>query len=191
MDNQEFELIKRAQKGSSTAFDQLVRSYDRLVYQVVFGLLGNVHDTQDVYQETFLRAYTNVSTFRFQSEFRTWLLRIAINQSINFHKKKRIKKWFSLNEHYENASEHNIVHTLASNNRTEDKTLSKEVMGQINHCLDALPINQRTAFTLKHIQGYKIKEIAEMMNCSENTVKSHLFRAIHSLKNKLEPFVQN
>ena len=95
MENQEKTLIKQVQAGNTKAFDQLVSRHDKQILQIIYGILGNLDDAQDIYQDTFLKAFEKINSFRFQSKFSTWLIRIAINLSINFRKRKQLLKWLS------------------------------------------------------------------------------------------------
>lgn len=187
MENQERYLILKAQSGEIGAFDELVRMHDRRIFQVVFGMLGNLHDTQDVYQDTFLNAFSKISTFRFESEFSTWLTRIAVNSSINLRRKKKVRKWFALNTENEDEA-FGPIPELPEEEGPEQQMLSREFRQNIEKGLKHLSTQQRTVFVLKHFQHYKIKEIAEILNCAEGTIKNQLFRASQKLKNFLEPF---
>jgi RNA polymerase sigma-70 factor (ECF subfamily) len=188
MEQQETNLIKRAQGGDTRAFDTLVRLHDRRILQITYSMLNNLQDAQDVYQETFLRAFSKLGTYRYESRFSTWLGRIAINLSINRRKQRKRRQWFSLDEktdaqlHFEMETNHRDLHT------TETIVAKNELYEQIQNSLGVLSEQQRAAFTLKHLHGYKITEISEMMNCAEGTVKNYLFRATQKLKKKLMPY---
>ena len=191
MDHHEIALIKRAQQGSADAFDDLVRLHDRQVFQMIFGIVGNVTDTYDVYQETFIRAFRKIGTFRFESELSTWLGRIAINLSINWRKRTRRKELFSLEEKSEAPGNWEPVAESTPKNGAEGGLLDEELQGRIKKGLEKLPAQQRTVFILKHMQGHKIKDIAEMLGCAEGTVKNHLFRATQSLQKILQPYYRD
>ena len=185
MDTTEIELVQRAQNGDHNAFDKLVARHDKRVFQVIYGMVGNLQDTQDIYQETFIRAYTKISTFRFQSEFSTWVTRIAINQSINHRRQRRVKKWFTLHNDSSHADDYAFDLPIPEKEEPAQKLLNKEFLLQLQGCLKNLPTLQKAAFTMKHFQGYKIKEIAEILDCAEGTVKNAIFRAAKKLKNDL------
>lgn len=191
MDQKEIELIQRAQQGSADAFDALVRQHDRLVFQMIYGILGNFQDTCDVYQETFIRAFRKIATFRFESELSTWLGRIAINLSINWRKRQHRKEVFSLEEKSESGATWELPEAPGAGNRAENKLLDQELQQHLKKGLRQLSAQQRTVFVLKHMHGHKIKDIAEMMGCAEGTVKNHLFRATQSLQRILQPYFRN
>jgi len=188
MDQNEIELIKRAQQGSADAFDDLVRLHDRQVFQMIFGIVGNLNDTYDVYQETFIRAFRKIGSFRFESELSTWLGRIAINLSINWRKRMRRKELLSLEEKSEAPGNWEPAAEPFPEKGAEGRMLGEEFQQYIQKGLRQLPAQQRTVFVLKHLHGHKIKDIAEMMGCAEGTVKNHLFRATQSLQKMLQPY---
>jgi RNA polymerase sigma-70 factor (ECF subfamily) len=190
MNSSEIELIKRAQQGSADAFDELVRLHDRQVFRMIYGILGNATDTYDVYQETFICAFRKINAFRFESELSTWLGRIAINFSINWRKRQRRKKLFSLEEKQETqpAWEPADESPPAA---AESRLIDRELHHHIEKGLQQLPTQQRTVFVLKHMHGHKIKEIAEMLGCAEGTVKNHLSRATDKLQKILQPYYRN
>jgi len=191
MDRKEIELIKRAQQGSADAFDALVRQHDRQVFRMIYGIVGNFQDTCDVYQETFIRAFQKIATFRFESELSTWLGRIAINLSINWRKRQHRKEVFSLEENRESGGNWEPPEESAAGNRAENRLLDRELQQHLDKGLRQLSPQQRTVFVLKHMHGHKIKDIAEMMGCAEGTVKNHLFRATQSLQRILQPYYSN
>lgn len=187
MEHDERTQILAAQQGNRALFDQLIRKHDTSILQILSGLLDNPCDIQDVYQETFLRAYQNISKFRFQSAFKTWLIRIAINQAVNWRKRKRLRSlWFS------SISPADEVFQIPSHEHSpEDHLIADELQQQLRQQLDQLSTPQRTIFVLKHVQGYKIREIAEIMNCAQGTVKIHLFRATAKLRQRLVSYQPN
>jgi RNA polymerase sigma-70 factor, ECF subfamily len=164
----EIQLIKQAQQGDASAFAQLVRRYDRRVLQIAHAILDDLPDSQDVYQETFMAAYRHLPSFRFDSQFSTWLIRIAINQARNRLRRRKLRQFFSLDQQ-----------TLTADPATSDQVLNHQLLHQ---AVDRLPGKLKTVILLKYFQGYKIKEIAEILHCQEGTVKNYLFRAVQKLR---------
>jgi len=189
MDAQELQLIQQAQAGDTRAFDQLIRRHDRRILQITYSILGNLQDAQDIYQETFLKAYSNISTFRFESELSTWLSRIAVNLAITYRKRRQLHQFLSFDSGPEKAEGKRQLET-AIENHPENSLLSRELRQKIESSLDHLSPQQRTIFVLKHFHGYKIKEIAELLSCTEGTIKNQLFRAIQKVKQYLTPYLQ-
>ncbi len=186
MSGEERELIKKAQLGDNEAFDRLVALHDQQVLQMIQSIVGNLHDAYDVYQETFIRAHKKLSSFRFESELSTWLGRIAINLSINWRKRQRVRQFFSIEGRKDQQVGWEGEHQNLVQKSSESKLMNKELMQQINRSMNKLPEQQRTVFVLKHIHGLKIREISEMMNCADGTVKNHLFRATQKLQKVLQ-----
>jgi len=191
MKDREIELIYKAQKGDSFAFEQLVNSYDRQVLSLAYSIVGNPDDAQDIYQEALISAYKALPKFRMQSDFFTWLYRIAVNKAINF-KRKNLK--------YQNESitksdsdsygfDHDLRISLSET--PEEVTIQKELKELIEEAVLLLSSKEKMAFVLCHQQGYKLREAAELMNCSLGTVKSYLFRSREKLKIHLKPYMEN
>lgn len=185
MNHRENELIQAAAEGDSRAFDELVRLYDRRILQVAHGIMGNMQDASDAYQEGLIRAYRNLHTFRRDASFGTWLTRIVINQALNMKKRLRWKQRFSLDDPDQMA-----VHLVQDpSSGPEDDLLSHELSAEIRKGLDLLSDRERTVFVLKHMHGYRLREIAVMIECAEGTVKNYLFRATQKLRDALEHHV--
>ena len=186
----EFELVGRAQAGETKAFEELVKLHDRRVLNLAYSMLGNLADAQDVYQDTFLRAWNGISSFRFQSSFSTWLLRIAVNRSLTIRKRKKIRSFLSL---HDTAPDSNTgIHFEIAGNSNPTKELdAEETLQQINAAMESLTIKERAVFSLKHFQDIKIREISSMLGCAEGTVKNLLFRATRKMQKSLKSFYED
>jgi len=182
MDRKEEIIIKRAQKGDHSAFEKLVQHYDKQVMILAYRFLHDTEDVKDAYQEIFLRVFRNIDKFRFDSEFSSWLYRIVVNFCINFSKKRKHFKYYSIEEQL--AADEDFWHVVPreSGKNPEEQYLAVELDNTIKKALDSLSPHQRAVFILKHYQGYKLSEIAKVMNCKEGTVKNHLFRAIQKMR---------
>jgi len=187
METEEIELIKRAQSGDNMAFDALIRLHDRSVLQIAFGMLSNLHDAQDVYQDTFIRAHRSIATYRFEASFKTWVCRIAVNLSINKRNQRKRRRWFTVDTNSKEELSLGVTGFIADDS-TDRSTLNNELNENIKASLELLSTKQKAVFVLKHFHGYKISEIAELMECAEGTVKNYLFRATQKLRKKLKPF---
>jgi len=186
----EFELVRRAQNGDEKAFEQLVVLHDRHVLKVAYSMTGSLVDAQDVYQETFLRAFKSIQSFRFASSFRTWLLRIAVNQSINWRKKRKRRAFFSLNS-TNDGDEKSQLDFIVGSLDSSTSVHSEEILKQIQAGLTTLSHKERAVFTLRHFQDIKLKEIATTMNCAEGTVKNLLFRATQKMQKALKEYIED
>lgn len=190
MDQEEQALIKEAQRGNVWAFESLIKKYDKRVTQLAYSLVNNSSDAEDIYQEVFIRVYKNLYRFRFKSEFWTWLCRIVVNYCINFRKKKSRTKFYSVDVEKEDSNENWKVSLKDENNDPEDIVLNKELSNQIEMALDRLSSQQKTVFILRHYQGHKLKEIAKILNCTEGTIKNHLFRATQKMQILLKDYAK-
>ena len=182
MSNSEHALIQAAIAGDNRAFDELIRQYDKRILQVAHGIMGNMQDAYDAYQEGVIRAYKKLPTFRQESAFSTWLTRIVINQALNMKRKNRWKKQLSFSLNDEDTREL----SGAKSEEPDEVLVTSELSDSIKESLDVLSERERAVFVLKHLHGYKLREIAQMLNCAEGTVKNYLFRATRKLRQVLE-----
>ncbi|RJP62902.1 MAG: RNA polymerase sigma factor [Ignavibacteriales bacterium] len=189
---EDFQLIKQAQKGDQLAFEQLVYRYDRQVINIAMSFRNNEDDAKDIYQEVFIRVYRGLKNFQFKSEFSTWLFRITTNVCITHKERKERNMHKSLDEELNNNEED--IRTRGDMIESEislaKETESNENQKYINDALEQLPVQQKMAFTLKYFDGYKIKEIAEMMQCAEGTVKRYLFNASQKMRSQLKGVIE-
>jgi len=183
------DLIVQAQKGDQNAFEELVYRYDRNVLSITLKFALNEDDAKDLYQEVFIRVYRGLKKFRFQSEFSTWLFRIATNVCLTYKSKSKEHLKVSINQEYdEDGSEFSYKNELVYDGSSPEEISSDSDLGKlVSVAVDSLSPKQRMTFILKHYEGYKIREIAEMLNCKEGTVKKYLFDAIKNLRKKLSP----
>lgn len=184
MDREDELLIIKAQRGNLQAFEELVKKHDARVMTVIVNMVQNVEDARDLYQDVFIKAFRSLQKFRFQSEFYTWLFRITINTCISFRKKRTCDLHQSLDEHDENWV---IINDTAILN-PEQQILNSELAENIQQSISQLSAKQRAVFILRHYHGHKLNEIAEILECSEGTVKNYLFRAVQKLKRSLQDY---
>ena len=188
MEISEKELILKAQVGDQTAFEQLIYNYDKAVLSIAMRYVRNNDDAKDIYQEVFIRVYKSLKKFEFRSEFSTWIFRITTNVCLTYKSRKKDQLMVPLQEEFEEDNpEFGRVELISDEKSPEEETLNTDLKNFIGNAVDSLSERQRITFVLKHYEGYKIKEIAEMLNCKEGTVKKYLFDAINNLRKKLEP----
>jgi RNA polymerase sigma-70 factor (ECF subfamily) len=178
------ELIINANKGDVLALEELIYRYDKMVLRLAMKYTGDSDDAKDIYQEVFIRVYKSLASFQFKSEFSTWLFRIASNVCISFKRKYSKQNLVSLNDE-DNSG---YISTIPEDDvlSPDNLVVNSEYRNKINEALNTLSPNQKMSFLLKHYEGYKIREIAEMMNCKEGTIKKYLFDAVRRLKIQLE-----
>jgi RNA polymerase sigma-70 factor (ECF subfamily) len=180
------DVIREAQRGNRAAFDELVYRYDKQVLSIAARYVNQADDAKDIYQEVFLRVYRGLKKFQARSEFSTWLYRITTNVCFT-HGARRKKHAHHVhdNDPGENDMEdHGILGT--SEHTSDQHTLNMEISSRVQQALSTLSAQQKLIFTLKHYEGYKLREIAVMTDISEGTVKKHLFIATQRLRNQLK-----
>jgi RNA polymerase sigma-70 factor (ECF subfamily) len=185
------ELIIEAKNGNDSAFEELIYRFDKSVLAIALKFVRNRDDAKDIYQEVFIRAYRGLKNFEMKSEFSTWLYRITTNVCLTY--KSRSKKHFmlSIDEQIETEDDEINKYELVDNEMIPDELMQNIDLGNIiSDAVDSLSAKQKITFILKHYEGYKIREIAVMLNCKEGTVKKYLFDAIRNLRKKLTPIHQ-
>jgi RNA polymerase sigma-70 factor (ECF subfamily) len=182
------QLIRRAQGGDSTAFEELVRQYDRAVLRLAMHLTGSPEDGQDIYQEAFLRAYLNLGSFRFECSFYTWLYRIVTNLCLD-HLRKRSSRGRDLTTTLSSeGEEENVLDRVADQSPSgspERRLIGRELRESILRAMHKLSPRERMVFELKHYHGMRLRTVAGMLNTTEGTIKNTLFRATHKLRAEL------
>ena len=188
MEISEKELILKAQRGDQTAFEQLIYNYDRAVISIAMRFVRDNDDAKDIYQEVFIRVYKSLKKFEFRSEFSTWIFRITTNVCLTYKSRKKDQIMISLQEKIDDeGSDYKVVGLASEEKSPEEKTYAKDLRLLIDNAVESLSYKQKITFVLKHYEGYKIREIAEMLNCKEGTVKKYLFDAVNNLRKKLRP----
>lgn len=189
-------LVARAQEGEQWAFEELVSRYQQKAYAIAYHMCcGDSEEAKDLTQESFLRAFRNLRNFRRDSSFYTWFYRIVVNTCLDG--KRRHRRWeriFSSRRPTKEGDEPLLEMTEERPEPGEDTNpmavlSGKQLSGEIRKALMSLPERQRVAFQLKVFQGMSIREIAQVLGAAEGTVKSHLFRATHSLQEALKDWI--
>jgi len=184
VESKDHELISRAQGGESAAFDALVVRYDKQVLAIAASYTNSPDDAKDIYQEVFLRVYRSLGGFKFRSEFSTWLYRITTNVCLT-HKTRHSGRSFAPIEEIDRVDSVGDMSRLKQVS-PERHAQNSEISRHIEQAMEHLSPQQRLVFTLKHYQGYKLREIAQMMDCAEGTVKKYLFTATEKLRQRLK-----
>ena len=176
--DQDEALISAALEGSARAWERLVRRYEGRVYNFALRMTGNETEALDLMQEVFLGVYRNLQRFRGDSQFTTWLFRIAHNEAISMHRKNRLP--VAEGEDLEAADAEASGPARSLGNRVETTLM-------VEQALASLPLEQREAVTLKVYQGFKFDEIAAIVDCPVSTAKSRVYAGLEALKQKLAP----
>lgn len=183
------DLIIQAQKGNQNAFEELVYRYDRSVLSIAIKYANNEDDAKDLYQEVFIRVYRGLKNFRFQSEFSTWLFRITTNVCLTYKSRSKEHLKVSIDKDYDDEENELITKKELVYDGLSPEEISSDANLEeiVSAAIESLSPKQKMTFVLKHYEGYKIREIAEMLNCKEGTVKKYLFDATKNLRKKLSP----
>jgi RNA polymerase sigma-70 factor (ECF subfamily) len=184
------ELILQTQRGNMDAFEQLVQRYDKRVLTIAAGYVNSSDDAKDIYQEVFLRVYKGLPKFQYKSEFSTWLFRITTNVCLSHRMRGRRHSHTSLDQSVNDGDgqSHALKDTLSDNTTSDQQIHNAEIILRVEQALKSLSPRQKMVFSLKHYEGYKLREIAEMMKCSEGTIKKYLFEATARLRKQLKDF---
>jgi RNA polymerase sigma factor (sigma-70 family) len=173
-------LIRKILAGDREAFKTIVEEYKRLVCHIVFRMVFNPEDREDLCQVVFIKVYQNLSSFKLESKLSSWIARIAYNSCID-HLKKR--KALSLDELSPIGS---YQADLANEETSPDEYAEKgDLSTRLKIEMEKMPVHFRTILTLYHLEGMSYMEISEIMQLPGGTVKSYLFRARRFLKNRL------
>jgi RNA polymerase sigma-70 factor (ECF subfamily) len=185
------QLVERAQRGDKRAFDLLVVKYQRKLARLLSQFIHDAAEVEDVTQETFIKAYRSLSSFRGDSAFYTWLYRIGINAAKNFLVAQKRRASTTTNgfdiEVAENFEEGSQLREL---NTPENELMSKQIAQTVHQALQALPEELRSAITLREIEGLSYEEIASIMSCPTGTVRSRIFRAREAIADKLQSVME-
>ncbi len=196
--NEDAQLVRQALAGDRSAFDRLVVRHERQALAVAYRLLNHASDAQEVVQEAMMRAYRALGTLENPRIFGAWLLRIVSNLSLNLRRSRARRPAMSLEEHARHAGGRQdsdrpgdtLEQLLESDQqRPEEELMTAELRGRIRQALDELPDRQRMALVLFSIEQLPQKEVAQIIGCSVEAVKWHVFTARQKLKVKLSDLI--
>ena len=184
-------LVREAQGGNQAAFEQLIRVHDQSVLRLALRVTGSPIDAQDVYQETFLRAFRKLGSFRCECSFSTWIYRIATNVCLDHLRKKRNRKETGPPGVNVDGEEHDLLNQVSDDrpiSNPEQQLLHRELGTHISLALTRLTPRERIVFELKHYQGLKLRTVSEILSSSEASIKTSLYRATQKLRFYLAGF---
>lgn len=182
------QLVERVQRGDKRAFDLLVVKYQHKVLKLISRLISNPSEAEDVAQDAFLKAYRALKSFRGDSAFYTWLYRIAINTAKNALV-SRGRRAVDFNVDLQDPEQYEVQARLTEGDTPEGMLLTEEIRQTVQHAMQDLPEDLRTAITLRELEGLSYEEIAEAMECPVGTVRSRIFRAREAIDKKLKPLL--
>lgn len=187
-------LVDRVKQGDVRAFEMLVVKYQRRIERLIGRMVRDVDLVQDIAQETFIRAYRAIPQFRGESQFYTWLYRIAVNtakKTLGDLKRDLLVTESARAGREEDGDETSRVENELTDGETPDALLaSKQIANAVNSAIEDLSEDLRQAITLREIEGLSYEEIADVMNCPIGTVRSRIFRAREAIAERLRPMLE-
>lgn len=176
------QLVALTVKGDVSAFNEIVARWEGRLYNFVYRYIGDAEEAKDITQESFVRAYSHLEGFRGQSKFSSWLYQIALNLCRSKLRRKKSRPTVSIDD----REEDNPLWSLPDERATPDEhTLEQERAVAVREALAQLPEAQRTVIILKEYNGLKFREIAEILDTPESTVKSRLYHGLDNLAQAL------
>ena len=178
--NEETELIKRVQARDELAFREIVERYQAKVFSIIYGILRNRNDAEDIAQQVFAKVYFSIGNFDFRSGLLTWIYKITVNECYDYLRKRRVRKLV-----YESDFSEEDLRTMENaeqsveRQRPADTTLAQRDL--VVKLLAKLSADDRTLLVLKEVEGHSVEELSEMTGMNQNTIKVKLFRARQKL----------
>jgi RNA polymerase sigma-70 factor (ECF subfamily) len=184
----ELTLVQAAKRGDVGAFEELVKRYDRNIFRIAQHITQNREDAEDVTQDAFLKAYENLEQFQGNSKFYTWLVRIAVNESLMKLRRRRTDRTVSLDEEIK-TEEDTMPREVADWSPNPEQLYKQgELKDILRKTIQGLPASFRTVFVLRDVEGLSTEETAEALDLSIPAVKSRLLRARLQLRERLNKY---
>lgn len=186
MKSNEIWLVEQSRNGNVDAFEELIRDYKKIAYNIAFKILQDIEDAEDASQEALIKIFKSIQNFNMESSFKSWMYRIVVNTCIDFQRKKKINA-VSIDEDIDLGENMPLHREIADDSGNPDVLVEKNFNSKlINDALNKLEDDTKTIIILRDIQGFSYSEISEILSCNLGTVKSRLNRARRNLKEILE-----
>lgn len=169
-EGEEMERVKEVQRGNSLAFESLIRKEQDKIYRIIFAYVQNEGDAIEVYQQVVLRAFEKIDQLKEQAYYSTWMIRIAINLSITYMKKRN--------------REQAVAPEVFSSLETDEKLMDERI--DLWQALQTLPNHYKTALLLRYYHDYTVPQIAEIVELPIGTAKTHIRRGLQALRKQLK-----
>ncbi len=182
LNQQEISLIEKVKKGDISSFEALIAPYQKKAFNIAYRMLGNLEDANDVTQEAMIKIYKSIAGFQGKSSFSTWVYSVVSNSCIDYIRKNRKAVIVSLDREYDTGESMYKLEVADEMNTPEYLFEKNEIKRMIHDAINQLNVDQREIIILRDINGFSYHEIAEILKCSEGTVKSRISRARSSLK---------
>lgn len=185
------ELVERFISGETDSFSVLVEKYKWQVYNIIYGIMGNRDEAEDLSQEVFIKIYKNLSHFKRKSKFYTWLYRITVNVCLSAKRKKSQSSRIISMSRLSGVSANSGEVELADETFSPQKVFKdRELASNIQLAINSLPAILKITFILREFEDLSYRELARILRCSMGTVKSRLSRARESLRQTLTPYLE-
>jgi RNA polymerase sigma-70 factor (ECF subfamily) len=178
--SEEAELVRRAQARDELAFREIVERYQAKVFSIIFGILRNRNDAEDIAQQVFAKVYFSMGNFDFRSSLLTWIYKITVNECYDYLRKKRVRKLVYESDFSEEESllmqnsEAAMDHRPAVDTQLAQRDFVLKLLAKVSE-------EDRSLMLLKEVEGHSVEELAQMTGMNENTIKVKLFRARQKL----------
>ena len=182
--------MQKVRGGDLEAYDELIRRYQERIYATIYHMTANHEDANDLAQESFIKAFQALKSFKGGSSFYTWLYRIAVNKTINFLKQRKNRIHLSLNDLDFNTEHNPDLVALISEKTPHREVNLAELQEKLNSALLKLSEPHRLVVVLHDVQGLSHEEIAKIMDCNIGTVRSRLFYARQQLQALLADYLK-
>lgn len=185
---QEASLVRACKEGDQTAFNLLVWRWEKPLFNFTYKYVGDAHLAQDLVQETFVRVLRSIGKYEHRGAFSTWLYRIAVNLCRDHFRKKKLPM-VSLNDYYTTASGDRVYvkdQVVDETARSDEAMAAARREELVRRLLAGLPEEQRIVILMKEYQGLKFREIADVLEMPEGTVKARLYRGLRTMREQLE-----
>jgi len=185
-------VVAQVLAGDRDAFRVLVERHSRSIFRVAYRMTGNQEDAEELVQEVLLRAYKSLGRFEMRSNFSTWLYRIAVNRTLDFLSARKTQMQSKSDDAYQIADnpdpdDSRQVQVPSPSPGPDRVLLSGEVKSRLAQAMALLTPVERVAFTMRHMEGRSIEEIGQALNLKASAAKNSVFRAVHKLRQQLEP----
>jgi RNA polymerase sigma-70 factor (ECF subfamily) len=179
-DSEEIALIRRVQRGDELAFREVVERYQTKVHSIIYGILRNRNDAEDIAQQVFAKVYFSIGNFDSRSSLLTWIYKITVNECYDYLRKRRVRKLV-----YESDFSDEDTARLSRSNAAVDPrpTVEADLAGRdyVRKLLARVSEEDRSLLMLKEVEGHSVEELAQMTGMNQNTIKVRLFRARNKL----------
>lgn len=183
------QLVTLAQLGDTNAFGLLVEKYQNRLYRLILRIIKNQSVVEDLVQESLVKAYRSIASFRGDSAFYTWLYKIGLNTARNYLFDNKHRPQIDSSVEVEDAENYSSALDVHNAETPETELINKQIVQTVSASIEALPAELRAAISMREIDGLSYQEISEIMNCPVGTTRSRIFRARDIIAEKLKPLL--